>query len=374
MPADACTEQLGVPGPWHERLPHFRMDHMPSSGAELQTEYLVPRRHAVEALLALDGLREQFAPLLQVCELRTVAADELWMSTAFGRASVAIHFTWLPDSDGGPPDAASHRGGARAVRAASALGQALRRCRPRTSGRSYEKLPAFVALLERHDPGRQVPERVPEPLHLRLMSRSPEPRLRRLATPDLTQAEIAPFATSSCSAFGHDEEERFTDDDWDHALGGVHFVLDLDGEIVAHASVVEREIHVDGRPLRTGYVEAVATAPGRQGAGFGSLVMRGRRRLHPRSVRARRARHRPAPLLRTAGLADVERVRHSSGPRRAWSGRPTRMATSSCSRPRRRRPSTCARRSAATGAPATSGSEPLDRPTAASALNNHMVL
>jgi len=75
-------------------------------------------------------------------------------------------------------------------------------------------------------------------------------------------------------AFGDDEDERFTDDDWQHAIGGVHFVLDVNGEIVTHASVVERELHVDGRAFRTGYVEAVATAPDRQGAGFGTLVMR----------------------------------------------------------------------------------------------------
>ena len=74
-------------------------------------------------------------------------------------------------------------------------------------------------------------------------------------------------------AFGDDEEERFTDDDWAHALGGVHVVLDVDGEIVAHAAVVERELRVADRPLRTGYVEAVATTPDRQGQGLGSLVM-----------------------------------------------------------------------------------------------------
>jgi aminoglycoside 2'-N-acetyltransferase I len=85
--------------------------------------------------------------------------------------------------------------------------------------------------------------------------------------------EIAAIRVLLERAFGSDEEERFTDDDWDHAVGGVHFVLDLDGEIIAHASVVERELHVDDRPLRTGYVEAVATARDRQGAGFGSLVM-----------------------------------------------------------------------------------------------------
>ena len=74
-------------------------------------------------------------------------------------------------------------------------------------------------------------------------------------------------------AFGSDEDERFTDDDWAHSVGGVHFVLEFDGSVVGHASVVEREIHVGGRPLRTGYVEAVAVAPEHQGAGLGSLVM-----------------------------------------------------------------------------------------------------
>ena len=75
------------------------------------------------------------------------------------------------------------------------------------------------------------------------------------------------------AAFTPDAEGGFTDDDWRHALGGVHFVLDLDGRIVSHASVVERELHAGGRPLRTGYVEAVATAPEHQGTGLGSLVM-----------------------------------------------------------------------------------------------------
>jgi aminoglycoside 2'-N-acetyltransferase I len=99
------------------------------------------------------------------------------------------------------------------------------------------------------------------------------PRLRRLATGDLTPAEIATIRDLLERAFGSEEEERFTDDDWDHAAGGTHFVLELSGEIIAHASVVERELHVDGHPLRTGYVEAVATDPDRQGAGFGSLLM-----------------------------------------------------------------------------------------------------
>ena len=98
--------------------------------------------------------------------------------------------------------------------------------------------------------------------------------VRRLATGELTSSEIAAIRALLAAAFWSDADERFTDDDWGHALGGVHFVLDVDGEIVAHASVVERELHVDGRALRTGYVEAVATAPGHEGAGYGTQVMR----------------------------------------------------------------------------------------------------
>ena len=99
------------------------------------------------------------------------------------------------------------------------------------------------------------------------------PRLRRLSTRELTRSELAAIRALLERAFGSDEEERFTDADWDHSLGGVHFVLEVAGEIVAHASVVERELHIGGRPVRTGYVEAVATEPGRQVAGFGSLVI-----------------------------------------------------------------------------------------------------
>lgn len=75
------------------------------------------------------------------------------------------------------------------------------------------------------------------------------------------------------AAFESDEDERFTDADWDHALGGLHFVLEVDGRIAVHAAVVEREIRVGEQALRTGYVEAVATAPARQGVGLGSSLM-----------------------------------------------------------------------------------------------------
>lgn len=98
MPARNCTQQFGVPGPWHERLPHFRAEFTPSSGAELQSEYLLPRADALSALHALDEIRETIAPVLQVCEVRTVAADRQWLSPAHGRDTVALHFTWVEDT------------------------------------------------------------------------------------------------------------------------------------------------------------------------------------------------------------------------------------------------------------------------------------
>jgi xylitol oxidase len=97
LSAEHCTEQRGVVGPWYERLPHFRMGFTPSSGEELQSEYFVPRRSAVEAILAVEALGEQVSPHLLISELRTIAADDLWMSTCYGRDSLAIHFTWKPD-------------------------------------------------------------------------------------------------------------------------------------------------------------------------------------------------------------------------------------------------------------------------------------
>lgn len=98
MPGVNCTEQFGVPGPWHERLPHFRAEFTPSSGAELQSEYLLPRRSAVAMLSALDGIRETVAPVLQTCEVRTVAADDQWLSPAYDQDTVAVHFTWIADT------------------------------------------------------------------------------------------------------------------------------------------------------------------------------------------------------------------------------------------------------------------------------------
>ncbi|MBS1906436.1 MAG: FAD-binding protein [Actinobacteria bacterium] len=96
-PAEACTPQLGEPGPWHERLPHFRLAFTPSAGEELQSEYLVPRRDAARAIEAIRALADRIAPLLLVNEIRTVAADDLWLSPSYGEAAVGLHFTWRRD-------------------------------------------------------------------------------------------------------------------------------------------------------------------------------------------------------------------------------------------------------------------------------------
>ena len=99
-PEEALTAQLGEPGPWHERLPHFRMEFTPSRGAELQSEYFVARSDVGAAAVALHAVGSEFAHLLQVCEIRSIAADRLWLSGAYDTDAVAFHFTWLLDPDG----------------------------------------------------------------------------------------------------------------------------------------------------------------------------------------------------------------------------------------------------------------------------------
>lgn len=94
---EPCTPQRGSRGPWFDRLPHFRLAFTPSAGEELQSEYLVPRADALAAIEAVRGLAPRIAPLLQVCEVRTVAADDLWLSPAFGTDVVGLHFTWVLD-------------------------------------------------------------------------------------------------------------------------------------------------------------------------------------------------------------------------------------------------------------------------------------
>lgn len=90
-----CTEQLDIPGPWSDRLAHFRMEFTPSKGDELQSEYLVPREHAVDALKVMRKLSDIVTPLLLVGEIRTIAADRLWLSPNYGRDGIGLHFTWV---------------------------------------------------------------------------------------------------------------------------------------------------------------------------------------------------------------------------------------------------------------------------------------
>ncbi len=94
------TQQLGVVGPWSERLAHFRFEFTPSNGEEIQSEYLVPRARAIDAIRAVRELAPLIAPLLQISEIRTVAADDLWLSSAYGTDAVGLHFTWLRDQAG----------------------------------------------------------------------------------------------------------------------------------------------------------------------------------------------------------------------------------------------------------------------------------
>ena len=149
--AENCTEQMGVSGPWFERLPHFRMDFTPSVGKELQSEYIFPRQYAVSALQAVDQIRDQVNPLLQISEVRTIAADNLWMSPCYRKDCVAIHFTWKQDWHGvsrllprleqqlEPFEARPHWG--KLFTMSPAHLQSL-----------YEKLPGFRSLLQEYDP------------------------------------------------------------------------------------------------------------------------------------------------------------------------------------------------------------------------------
>ena len=96
-PGDECTPQDGLPGPWHTRLPHFRLEFTPSKGEEIQSEFFVPREHGAAAVRAVRAQGERLAPVLLVSEVRTIAADELPASMAYRRDSVGLHFTWVQD-------------------------------------------------------------------------------------------------------------------------------------------------------------------------------------------------------------------------------------------------------------------------------------
>jgi xylitol oxidase len=149
--AEHCTPQQGIPGPWHERLPHFRMDFTPSNGEELQSEYLVPRQYALDALRTIACLKNQIGPLLQISEIRTIATDDLWLSPCYGQDCIGIHFTWIKDwpavrellpvleKELAPFEARPHWGKLFTLSGA-----------PLTA--LYSKLPDFVTLLSQYDP------------------------------------------------------------------------------------------------------------------------------------------------------------------------------------------------------------------------------
>jgi alditol oxidase len=151
LSAENCTEQMGVPGPWYERLPHFKMGFMPSAGKELQSEYFVPRRHAVDAILAVERLHDQVSPHLLISEIRSIAADRLWISPCYEEPRVTIHFTWKPDWPAvstllpviekqlSPFDVRPHWG-------------KLFTISPERLRSTYQKLPEFVQLCSRYDP------------------------------------------------------------------------------------------------------------------------------------------------------------------------------------------------------------------------------
>ncbi len=151
LSAENCTEQMGVPGPWYERLPHFRMGFTPSAGKELQSEYFVPRPHAMEAIMAVERLRDQVGPHLLISEIRTIAADNLWMSPCYQQPCVTIHFTWKPEwpavsqllpvieKELAPFQARPHWG-------------KLFTISPSQLHSRYEKLPEFIQLTRKYDP------------------------------------------------------------------------------------------------------------------------------------------------------------------------------------------------------------------------------
>ena len=148
------TRQGGVPGPWSDRLAHFRLEFTPSNGDEFQSEYLLPRTNAVEALQALRGFGERVAPLLLTSEIRTMAADDLWLSGAYGRDTVGIHFTWRPLPELVHPVLADIEALLLPLGARPHWGKVFLAGADAISP-LYPRLPEFRALVERLDPERK---------------------------------------------------------------------------------------------------------------------------------------------------------------------------------------------------------------------------
>ncbi|MFE5769718.1 FAD-binding protein [Streptomyces sp. NPDC056485] len=146
-----CTPQLAIPGPWHLRLPHFRAEFTPSTGNELQSEYFVRREDTGRALTALRALRGTMAPVLQVSEIRTVAADEGWLSPAWQRPATALHFTWVRDPGAVAPVVARIEEALAPLDARPHWGKVFS-TPPRALAATYGRMEDFCALRKRLDP------------------------------------------------------------------------------------------------------------------------------------------------------------------------------------------------------------------------------
>jgi alditol oxidase len=148
---DACTQQLGVPGRWYDRLPHFRPGFKPSAGDELQSEYLLPVAHAVPALHALNEIRDRLAPVLRICEIRAVAADRLWLSSCYRQDSVAFHFTWIAEEASVLPVVTLIERQLAPFAPRPHWGKIFTTT-PEDLRARYERLPDFLDLMRRFDP------------------------------------------------------------------------------------------------------------------------------------------------------------------------------------------------------------------------------
>ena len=151
LAADSCTAQLGVPGPWYERLPHFRPGFTPSSGDELQSEFLLPASHAVSAIHALNQISDRLAPVVRICEFRVVAADDLWLSMSYRQDSVAFHFTWIPDLASVLPVVTLMEQRLAPFAARPHWGKVFT-ATPESLHASYPRLPDFLDLARHYDP------------------------------------------------------------------------------------------------------------------------------------------------------------------------------------------------------------------------------
>jgi alditol oxidase len=151
LPPENCTQQLGVPGPWFERLPHFRPEFTPSAGDELQSEYLLPAGHAVSALRALREIGDRVSPVLRICEIRMIAADDLWLSPCYRRDTVAFHFTWIPDTAAVLPVLALIEQRLAPFAARPHWGKIFTTPAAELRAR-YDRLPDFLDLMNHYDP------------------------------------------------------------------------------------------------------------------------------------------------------------------------------------------------------------------------------